>query len=64
MYTEWPLGVTLQESQEMADLARAQGVRTLIGLQGRCSPAILRLKELVEEGYVGEVLTFPLDAAN
>jgi predicted dehydrogenase len=62
VYTEWPLGVTLQESQKMADLARVQGVRTLIGLQGRCSPAVLRLKELVEEGYVGEVLACHLSA--
>jgi len=56
VYTEWPLGATLQEAQEMADLARTKGVRTMVGLQGRCSPAYLRLKELIAEGYVGEVL--------
>ncbi len=62
VYTEWPLGVTLQETREMADLARAQGVHTLIGLQGRCAPALLRLRELVQEGYVGEVLACHLSA--
>ena len=56
VFTEWPLGVTLQEAQEMADLAKARGLKTMVGLQGRCSPALLRLKELIEEGYVGEVL--------
>ena len=57
VYTEWPLGATLQEAQEMADLARAKGVRTMVGLQGRASPAFLRIRELIEEGYVGEVLS-------
>ena len=56
VYTEWPLGATLAEAQEMADLARRQGVKTMVGLQGRCNPAYLYLRELVQEGYVGDVL--------
>ncbi len=55
--TEWPLGASLQETQEMADLARSKGVHTMVGLQGRFAPAFLRLKELIDEGYVGEVLS-------
>ena len=62
VYTEWPLGANLAEAEELADLARAKGVRTMVGLQGRCSPALLRLKELVEEGYVGEVLSCHLSS--
>ncbi len=62
VYTEWPLGATLAEAQEMADLARAKGVRTMVGLQGRCSPGLLRLKELIEEGYVGDVLSCHLSS--
>ena len=57
VYTEWPLGANLKEAEEMADLARAKGVRTMVGLQARCSPVFLTLKELVEEGFVGEVLS-------
>jgi predicted dehydrogenase len=56
VYTEWPLGASLQEAEEMADLARRKGVQTMVGLQGRCSPYYLRLEELIGEGYVGEVL--------
>ena len=56
VFTEWPLGANLAEAEEMADLARAKGVRTMVGLQARCSPTFLRLKELIEEGYIGEVL--------
>lgn len=55
--TEWPLGANLQEAQEMAHVAQAQGVHTMVGLQGRFAPAFLRIRELVAEGYVGEVLS-------
>jgi predicted dehydrogenase len=56
VFTEWPLGANLREAEEMADLARSQGVHTMVGLQGRFAPAFRRLKELLDEGYVGEVL--------
>ena len=62
VYTEWPLGVNLAEAEELAELARANGVRTMVGLQGRGSPVLLRLRELVEEGYVGEVLSCHLSS--
>ena len=52
VYTEWPLGANLQEAKEMADLARGKGVHTMVGLQTRCSPAFLTLKELIDDGYV------------
>ena len=32
VYTEWPLGRTTSEAQEMADLAQAKGVRNMVGL--------------------------------
>ena len=56
VFCEWPLGANTAEAVELADLARSKGVRTLIGLQARGGPALLRLKELVAEGYVGEML--------
>ena len=57
VYTEWPLGASLQEAEEMAELAHRKGVHTMVGLQGRSAPALLRLKDLIDEGYVGEVLS-------
>ncbi len=56
IFCEWPLGANTGEAVELAALARNKGVRTLIGLQARGGPALLRLKELVAEGYVGEML--------
>ncbi len=56
VFTEWPLGATLAEAQEMADLGRAKGVQTMVGLQARAAPAVMYMKELVDSGYVGEVM--------
>ena len=56
-FTEWPLGRTTSEAIEMADLARRQGVRTAVGLQARANPAIIHLRNLVADGYVGRVMT-------
>ena len=55
--TEWPLGRTTAEAEELAALARARGVQTAVGLQSRVSPALQYVKELIEEGYVGEALS-------
>ena len=41
----------------MASFARAKGVKTMVGLQERRAPLYLRLKELVDEGYFGELLS-------
>ena len=57
VFTEWPLGANLKEAEEMADLARQEGVKTMVGLQGRCSPEVLKMRELIDEGYVGDVLS-------
>jgi len=61
VYTEWPLGRNTAEAEELASLARAKGVLTAVGLQSRVSPALLYMKELVESGYVGEVLACHAD---
>ena len=60
VYTEWPLGANLREAEELARVAADKGVATMVGLQGRCHSTYLRLKELMEEGYVGEVVSVQL----
>jgi predicted dehydrogenase len=56
VYCEWPLGRNLDEAEELARLARERAVRTIIGLQGRFSPAVRWLRDLVREGWLGNVL--------
>ena len=58
---EWPLGATLAEAQEMAGLARQRSLKTIVGLQARSDPAILYARDLIQSGYVGEVLTASLN---
>ncbi len=55
--TEWPLGRTTTEAEELTALARAKGVQTAVGLQSRVSPALLYVKDLIDAGYMGEVLS-------
>ena len=57
VFTEWPLGQNTAEAEELATLARNKGVQTAVGLQSRVSPALLFVKERIEAGYVGEVLS-------
>src|SRR5436309_6363953 len=57
VYCEWPLGRDLGEARAMAALAAEQEVRTVVGLQGRQAPAIGFVRELLRDGYVGEVLS-------
>jgi predicted dehydrogenase len=57
VYTEWPLGKNTAQAQEMTDRARVKDVRTMIGLQARVSPALMYMKELIADGYVGRVMS-------
>ncbi|KZM69596.1 Gfo/Idh/MocA family protein [Nocardia terpenica] len=57
VYSEWPLGLNTEEAVELARLAHAAGVHHAVGLQSRHDPAIRRARELVAEGYVGQVLS-------
>jgi len=57
VYCEWPLGATVEEAEEMASAARANGVVAVVGLQGRHDPELTHVKELVDDGWLGEVLS-------
>jgi predicted dehydrogenase len=56
VYCEWPLGANTKEAEELALLARKKNVRTMVGLQRRAAPAYLYMRELIQQGYVGQVL--------
>src|SRR5439155_976379 len=57
VYCEWPLGRDLDDARAMAALAAQQGVRTAVGLQARQAPAVEFVRELLRDGYAGEVLS-------
>lgn len=55
VYCEWPLAATTAQAEAMVDLAHQNGVRTVVGLQGRASPSVRKVKELVDGGHLGEI---------
>ena len=57
---EWPLGSHLAEATEMADSAKAAGVKTLVGLQGQSDPAVMHARDIVANGDIGDIVTVNL----
>jgi predicted dehydrogenase len=57
IYVEWPLGTTTAQAEELAALAKEKGVRTAVGLQSRRSAEALHIHRLIDDGYVGDVLS-------
>jgi predicted dehydrogenase len=61
VFCEWPLGANLAEAEDMAGLARRRSLKTIVGLQARSDPAILYARDLIQQGYIGDVLTANLN---
>ena len=60
VYCEWPLGNGLREAEKLAALAKKKGVLAVAGLQARSAPPVLYVRDLIRQGYVGEVLSTTL----
>src|SRR5881398_692302 len=60
VYCEWPLGNGLKEAETLAALAKKKGVLAVAGLQARSAPSVAYVRELIKQGYVGEVLSTTL----
>lgn len=58
VYIDKPLAVTTQSADRIAEAAKNAPGSTRMVFNNRYSPAILRAKELVDEGKIGEILTF------
>ncbi|MBY3321192.1 Gfo/Idh/MocA family protein [Rhizobium laguerreae] len=57
IFSEWPLGMNLRDAEAMNALAKQKNKFTAIGLQTRSVPAIGFIRDLVKDGYVGDVLS-------
>ena len=51
---EKPVGMSAAEARRLADLAAARGVTTMVPFTYRNMPGMRYLKELVDEGYIGQ----------
>ncbi|OAR01879.1 hypothetical protein LLEC1_05824 [Akanthomyces lecanii] len=56
-FIEWPLAQDAQHAQELAEAAASHGTHTLVGHQGRFAPVMVKLKEVLESGRIGKVLS-------
>jgi predicted dehydrogenase len=56
VYCEWPLGRTTEEATELSALATANRLVTAVGLQARVNPTVMYMKELIESGYLGDIM--------
>jgi predicted dehydrogenase len=57
VYCEWPLGNGLAEATELARLANETKALAVIGTQAIASPEVHFIRQLVADGYVGDVLS-------
>jgi len=62
-FVEWPLGSNLQQATELTDLARKAGLKNVVGLQARMDPVIQKVRELVQNGAIGDLLSSTVDVA-
>lgn len=58
IYCEKPLCVTYEQAKEVAMLAKEKGITTQVVFNNRFLPAIMRAKELVDDGKLGRILSF------
>lgn len=64
VYCEWPLASNVKAAEELDTLAKENNIRTIIRLQGELSPAILKVRSLVEQEHkIGKVLSSSVIAA-
>ena len=64
VFCEWPLALDSAQASRMFEMARAKGLLHVVGLQARCQPAVVYLKDLLAEGYLGEVLSCSMLVSN
>jgi predicted dehydrogenase len=63
LLVEWPLARDTEEALGLARLAAQAGVRNAVGLQARFAPAVNYARELIADGYLGQVTSVNVIAA-
>lgn len=56
-FVEWPLASNAKDAEELTRLAKEKNVKTIVGLQGRVSPIYLKIKQVLESGKIGKVVS-------
>ena len=64
VYVEKPISTVAQEARDLSELAHAKGLVLMVGHLLLYHPAVNRLKMLVEEGVLGEIVYAQSDRLN
>lgn len=57
IFVEWPLAENVTRARELHYLAQRSGSRTIVGLQARVAPSVLKVKEILQSRQLGKVLS-------
>lgn len=57
VYVEWPIASDASHINSLVDEARKSGSRVAVGLQRRWAPPVVKLREALNEGKLGKVLS-------
>ena len=55
IYCEWPLTTNIADTEDLLTRAEAAGVRHIVGLQRRMGPSARFARDLLAQGYVGQL---------
>ncbi|EEB97749.1 hypothetical protein MPER_02864, partial [Moniliophthora perniciosa FA553] len=60
LFIEWPAGKRLAGTTEIVEAARKNGVRTLVGFQTRQAAYVRKIKEIIDSGVLGRIVSTSL----
>ncbi|KAF7552336.1 hypothetical protein G7Z17_g4404 [Cylindrodendrum hubeiense] len=63
VFVEWPLAQDSAHAEDLSKSARESGSKTIVGLQGRSAPPVVKLRELLQQSRIGRVLSSEIHAA-
>jgi len=55
IFVEWPAGKNIAETKEIAQAAKAKGIRSMVGLQSWQLPIVTKVREAISSGKIGKV---------
>ncbi|CCE63828.1 hypothetical protein TPHA_0F03480 [Tetrapisispora phaffii CBS 4417] len=62
IFVEWAIGSSIHQVEVIYKAVAERGLQSIVALQGRKSPYILRAKELISQGYIGEINSIEIAA--
>ncbi|KAF2730100.1 NAD-P-binding protein [Polyplosphaeria fusca] len=57
VFCEWPLAKDAKQAEEMLAVAKEKKVKTLVGLQAHQASSLRKIKQIIDSGKIGRVLS-------